>query len=79
MSEHTPIERAIAICDSQQGLADRIGVSQALISQWLSGALVHQRHFPGIVAATGGLVTAAELLEFELAKLEKQNGRKRRA
>jgi DNA-binding transcriptional regulator YdaS (Cro superfamily) len=63
------IERAIEKVGSQQKLADLIGVSQGLISQWINGAQIPHKHFPKIEAETG--VTAHELLDDELVKLKK--------
>lgn len=64
------LERAISVAGSQEKLAAAIGVSQGLISQWLNGAQITTKHFPKIEAATG--VTAQELLEDELRKLDKR-------
>jgi DNA-binding transcriptional regulator YdaS (Cro superfamily) len=50
-------------------LAEQIGVTQGLISQWVNGAQIPHKHFPKIERATG--VTAHELLDDELAKLRK--------
>lgn len=62
------LQRAITICGGQAKLGSLIDVSQARISQWLSGEFIPVRYFDRIVAATNGDVTAYELLEDELAK-----------
>lgn len=64
------IERAVGICEGQAKLGAAIGVSQARISQWIKGELIPLRYFPRIVQATTGQVTAHELLDDELAKIE---------
>lgn len=69
-TEKKAIERAIDACDSQQKLADAIGVTQSLVSQWLHGAPIHPRHFKKIESATGGAVTVEELLKDEIDKYE---------
>lgn len=61
------IERAVEAAGSQQRLAVAIGVTQSLVSQWLAGAVVHQRHYRAIESATG--VSVEDLLEDDLAKV----------
>lgn len=65
------LERAISRVGSQDKLASAIGVSQSLVSQWLNGAPINTKHFPKIEVATG--VTAQELLEDELRKLDRSS------
>jgi DNA-binding transcriptional regulator YdaS (Cro superfamily) len=67
MEKKLAIERAVEVAGSQQRLAVAIGVTQSLVSQWLAGAVVHQRHYLAIEAATG--VSVHELLEDDLAKV----------
>lgn len=61
------IQRAVEKAGSQEKLAEKIGVTQGLVSQWVNGAQIPHKHFPRIEKATG--VTAHELLDDELAKL----------
>lgn len=61
--ELTPLEKAIALCDGQTGLAKRLGVTQGTIWQWING----RRPLPPTRAAEieqicEGKVTARELL-----------------
>lgn len=65
--EKLAIERAVEAAGSQQKLAAEIGVSQGLISQWLAGAVIHQRHYQAIETATG--VSVHDLLKDDLAKV----------
>jgi DNA-binding transcriptional regulator YdaS (Cro superfamily) len=73
------IERAIEKAGGQGPLADAIGVSQGLISQWVNGAPIHQRHFPEIERATDGDVTPQELLADEMVKLQRPKRRRARS
>lgn len=62
-----PIDCAISVIGSQELLADKLGVSQSLVSQMRKGVTACQaRHWPGIIEASGGRVTAEQLLAFEL-------------
>ncbi len=63
------LNRAIEIAGGQERLANAIGVSQSLVSQWVNGAVIQHKHFPKIERATG--VSAHDLLDDELAKLPK--------
>lgn len=67
VTDKTAIERAVEAAGSQQRLASTIGVTQSLVSQWLAGAVIHQRHYRAIEAATG--VSVYELLDDDLAKI----------
>ena len=71
------IQRAVEKAGSQDELARRISVSQGLVSQWVNGAKIETRHFPNIVKATNGDVTAEQLLADELDKLKPQRRRAR--
>jgi len=62
----TAIQRAVTIAGSQEKLAEAIGVTQGLVSQWCNGATIATRHFAAIEQATK--VTAGELLVDEMAK-----------
>jgi DNA-binding transcriptional regulator YdaS (Cro superfamily) len=64
------ITRAVAKAGSQQRLAELIGVTQGLVSQWVNGARVATRHFEAIERETG--ITAQELLTDEMAKAQKR-------
>jgi DNA-binding transcriptional regulator YdaS (Cro superfamily) len=64
------ISRAVTEAGSQQRLAELIGVTQGLVSQWCNGARVATRHFSAIEKTTG--VTAQELLADEMAKPQNQ-------
>jgi len=64
------IKRAIKAAESQQALADAIGVTQSQVSQWASGSPVHPRHYQAIETATG--VTAHDLLADEMARARKK-------
>jgi DNA-binding transcriptional regulator YdaS (Cro superfamily) len=46
---------------SQQKLADRLGVTQSAVSQWAGGARMTAERVRAIVRATDGLVTAHDL------------------
>jgi DNA-binding transcriptional regulator YdaS (Cro superfamily) len=70
------IARAVKAAGSQEKLAESIGVTQGLISQWMSGADIHTKYFPLIEAATG--VTAVELLNSELSKHSRRKRRRAR-
>jgi DNA-binding transcriptional regulator YdaS (Cro superfamily) len=61
------IERAVESAGSQQRLAEAIGVTQSLVSQWLAGSVIHQRHYRAIETATG--VQVYDLLDDDLAKV----------
>lgn len=63
----TALGRAIEKAGSQEKLAALIGVTQALVSQWVNGAPIPNKYFPLIEKATG--VSAYDLLDDELAKL----------
>jgi DNA-binding transcriptional regulator YdaS (Cro superfamily) len=68
-----PIERAIKLVSpsTQEQLASELGVTQALVSQWLNGVTaVHTRHYEGIGRVTKEQVTALQLLEFERERLK---------
>lgn len=70
MQESSPdraIERAVKNVGSQQKLAEAIGVTQSLVSQWINGATVHQRHYEAIERVSG--IRVHELLEDDLARL----------
>lgn len=71
----TAIERAIEKQGGQGQLADAIGVSQGLISQWVSGAPIHPRHFSEIARATDGEVTPEQLLADEMQKYQRPKRR----
>jgi len=60
------IQRAVSIAGSQEKLAEAIGVTQGLVSQWCNGAAVATRHFAAIERETK--VSAGELLVDEMAK-----------
>lgn len=65
------IDRAVKKCETQAALAEKIGVTQALISQWVNGhTAIDIAHFQNISDATGGDVTPEELLADELSKLQ---------
>lgn len=74
----TALQRAIDIAGGQAKLGATIGVTQGLISQWVNGAPIHQRHFLSISRATDGQVTPEELLADELARLETNDRSSRR-
>lgn len=58
----TPIDRAIAAAGGQSALAKQLGISQAMVSHWLTGrkAITPERA-KQIEDATGGLVKRHEL------------------
>lgn len=59
--EMTPIARAVDQVGRQK-LADALGVSPSMISQWVTGHRpIAARHVLPIEAATGGQVTRYEL------------------
>jgi DNA-binding transcriptional regulator YdaS (Cro superfamily) len=62
------INRAIEIFGSQREFAERIGVTQGLVSRWARGGSVHQRHFRAIQKATRGKVKPIHLLDDELRR-----------
>lgn len=64
------IDKAIEVCGSQKRLADAIGVTQSLVSQWVGGAAIHPRHFKKIEGAADGAVTVEDLLKDEIEKYE---------
>lgn len=64
------LQRAISIAGSQEALGNAIGVSQGRVSQWLAGELIPVRYWPRIQTATKGEVTAQQLLDDELEKLQ---------
>lgn len=64
------LQRAIHICGGQAKLGARIGVTQSRVSQWANGEFIPVRYWPLIARATVGQVTAADILEDELAKVE---------
>lgn len=70
------IQRAVEKAGSQDELARRINVSQGLVSQWVNGAKIEMHHFPNIERATGGDVTASDLLADELDKLKPRKRRR---
>lgn len=55
MTQRTALERAIKEAGGQAALAERIGVTQSLISFWLNSAKrgAAPEHVPAIEAATG--------------------------
>lgn len=61
------IDRAVKTAGSQQKLAEAIGVTQSLVSQWVAGATIHQRHYEAIERVSG--VPVHELLRDDLASL----------
>jgi len=75
----TAIQRAVEEAGGQEALANAVGVSQGLVSQWVSGAPVHTRHFRGIEKATRGAVTPHELLADEMEKFTPKHSARRRA
>jgi len=62
------IDRAVSIVGSQAKLAEKIGVSQGRVSQWVAGADIHPRYFQRIADATEDSVTPLEMLADEMAK-----------
>jgi len=56
------IQKAISIAGTQSELAQRVGVGQSAISKWLNGAVIGSRYISAIIAATGGEVSASEIL-----------------
>jgi DNA-binding transcriptional regulator YdaS (Cro superfamily) len=64
-----PIDIAVTEVGSQQALADQCGVSQALVSQWVSDATaIHIAHFQKIIDASVGKVTTEMLLADQLGR-----------
>jgi len=64
-----PIDCAIEGIGSQELLAEKLGVSQSLVSQMRKGVTACQtRHWPGIIEASKGLVTPEQLMAFELER-----------
>lgn len=59
---NTVIKRAIDIAGSQTELARRVGTDQPNISKWLNGAEISSRFILAIVTATGGEISAYEIL-----------------
>lgn len=57
------IKRAIQIVGTQSELARQVGADQSTVSKWLNGTPVSSRFIAPISAATGGKITAAEILE----------------
>lgn len=70
------IKKAIAICKSQQALANAVGVSQMTISMWLRGHGISSCYVPAIVKATKGKVTYQEICdELEQLALQKKHNK----
>jgi DNA-binding transcriptional regulator YdaS (Cro superfamily) len=58
----TPIQRAVQTIGSNAGLATAIGVSPAMVSQWVNGVRpIAARHCLPIERATGAAVSRYEL------------------
>jgi DNA-binding transcriptional regulator YdaS (Cro superfamily) len=67
------LDRAVAICGSQQKLADRLGLRQAHISMWKHRGNVPAEYCPSIERVTGGLVKCEHLRpDVEWAVLREQ-------
>ncbi|MBE9969116.1 helix-turn-helix domain-containing protein [Citrobacter freundii] len=60
---NTVIQRAIDIAGSQTELARRIGTDQSSVSKWLNGSEISSRFILAIVTATGGEISAYEILK----------------
>ncbi len=74
------IDRAVQKCGSQQALAEKIQVTQALVSQWVNEITgIDVKHFQPISDATDGDVTPADLLADEMAKHTAAGSKGRRA
>ena len=65
------IRRAVRNCGSQQKLAEAIGVTQGRVSQWINGAIIHQRHYEAIERASK--VPVADLLADDLARIRSES------
>lgn len=56
------IHKAILIAGTQRELGQRVGVDQSAVSKWLRGGGIRSQYIPRIIAATGGQLTAAEII-----------------
>lgn len=65
-SSKSAIQQAIDDVGSQTALANKIGVSQGLVWQWVNGAAIPTHHFSAITNVS--TVTAEQLLADEMAK-----------
>ena len=57
----SPLELAINICDTQSGLAKKVGVTPQAVQQWLAAGVVPAKRVLQIETATEGRVTRGEL------------------
>jgi DNA-binding transcriptional regulator YdaS (Cro superfamily) len=60
-TENKPIDRAIALAGGQSALAKWLGVSQAMVHKWKSGASITPERAKQIEMATDGAVRRHEL------------------
>lgn len=70
MENLTPLRRAIEIVGTQTALAAKIGRRQSTIHEWVKRGWPAPEACRAIEEATGGQVTAAELLEPAMRKGE---------